>query len=116
VSARKSRADWRWAKHHLHYADETVEVIVINDMNLGNMSVTNDIEAVLEELATDLPRSLADYPVMYFDSSSKLDEILINEKGEFAGFADLPRNLTGAAAMREAAARWAHRLTQRAQE
>ena len=64
------------------------EPLVILDRNLGNMSVTNDAENVVESLAREgmLP---AGRRLFYYDSEGRLDEILVRDKA-FAGFAPGP--------------------------
>ena len=65
-------------------ANETnEEKLTIKDMNLGRMSVTNDIENVVRFLlynswvrGREMLKRL-----FYYDSEGRLDEVLINEKG-----------------------------------
>jgi hypothetical protein len=65
------------------------EPLVILDRNLGNMSVTNDAEAVVESLTREglLPTNRR---LFYYDSDGQLDEI-IHKDGEFVGFAPGPQ-------------------------
>ncbi|MCK9361653.1 hypothetical protein M0Q28_05550 [Patescibacteria group bacterium] len=60
------------------------EPLVILDRNLGNMSVTNDAEAVVESLTREglLP---AERRLFYYDSDGGLDEIT-HKNGVFTGF------------------------------
>ncbi|CCH03546.1 hypothetical protein FAES_pFAES01052 (plasmid) [Fibrella aestuarina BUZ 2] len=54
-------------------------IIVIVDLDLGNRSVTNDIENVLADIRTDLG-SLAGYSVIYRDSMGHWDAVsLVND-------------------------------------
>lgn len=58
----------------------TVEggVIAITDLDLGNKSVTNDIENVLEDIRAELG-DLAGYSVIYRDSMGRWDGVrLVN--------------------------------------
>lgn len=52
------------------------------DLNLGNMSVTNDAEQVVEELHKQYPN----HRLVYKDSGGIWDELL-HDEGEFKGFA-----------------------------
>jgi hypothetical protein len=62
-------------------------VVTIRDLNIGR-SVTNDAEAVVEELVA----RWGDQRIMYYDSSGQLDELL-HRGGQFTGFAPGPRRL-----------------------
>jgi hypothetical protein len=105
-------SDWTWAITTLTYADETVDVITIFDRDLGNMSVTNDVENVLEAIAKELSKPLSEYPITYFDSTDSEDEIIIGQNNKFLSFAALTRGRTSRFVKTEAAGRW--RLRQRA--
>jgi hypothetical protein len=65
------------------------EPLVILDRNLGNMSVTNDAEAVIESLVREglLP---AGRRLFYYDSDGGLDEIT-HKNGAFVDFAPGPK-------------------------
>lgn len=58
-------------------------VIHIEDLNLGNMSVTNDAEGVIEALHLEI--NLRGKKVQYRDSMGRIDR-LIHRNGEFIGF------------------------------
>lgn len=60
------------------------EPLVILDRNLGNMSVTNDAESVVESLVREglLPDGRR---LFYYDSEGQLDEIT-HKDGVFVGF------------------------------
>lgn len=58
------------------------KVILIVDLDLGAMSVTNGVEQVLE----DLPMPFLHAAVFYRDSEQQWDELKLNMLGEFAGF------------------------------
>ena len=72
------------------------EPLIIRDVGPWDrfMTVTNNAEAVVEELRADgmLPDGRR---LLYFDSEGKLDEILIRD-GKFAGFAPGPDERGGA--------------------
>jgi hypothetical protein len=63
--------------------------LVIRDVGVECMSITNDAEAVVEDLwgMGMLPPGRR---VFYYDSNGDLDELLI-EDGRFAGFKVSPR-------------------------
>jgi hypothetical protein len=50
-------------------------VLAIEDLNLGNMSVTNDIENVLAAIAKKENLNLNDYQIMYCDSEGIWDGV-----------------------------------------
>jgi hypothetical protein len=60
-------------------ADYTYKIdgysLAIEDLNLGNMSVTNDIENVLATIAKKENLSLSDYQIMYCDSEGIWDGV-----------------------------------------
>ena len=87
-----ARADYLW-----HIRDG---VLVIIDRNLGNRSVTNDIENVLADIDRDL-RQLADttrlnsmrgvlklheYDIIYADSEGRFDGVRVDKDNRFYGF------------------------------
>lgn len=53
-------------------------------------SVTNDAENVVAELRMKLK---AGQRLFYYDSEGRLDEIVIDERGNFAGFRAGPRGM-----------------------
>lgn len=63
--------------------------LVIRDVGVECMSVTNDAEAVVEDLAAKglLPPGRR---LFYYDSDGQLDELLVKD-GRFAGFRAGPR-------------------------
>lgn len=77
-SWRTPRADYTWAEQP---ADRSVHII---DLNLGNMSVTNDAENVLAAIHKEI--DLTGRTVTYTDSEGQVDQLL-HEAGEFIGFA-----------------------------
>ena len=62
--------------------EETPELIVIEDVGRNCMSVTNDAEAVVAELAD----KLGNRRLEYYDSDGHRDQLLVVD-GKFAGFA-----------------------------
>ena len=90
----KARADYQWK-----LADVAGErTLLIVDHNLGNMSVTNDAEAVLAEIDKGLLSPITDYRIMYLDSMGQWDEICLDPDGKFEGFKAGPRDGKYAAA------------------
>ncbi|MBO0931910.1 hypothetical protein [Fibrella aquatilis] len=79
----------RYQTLHADYT-YTVEgnIIVITDLDLGNKSVTNDIENVLAEIRTELGE-LAGYAVIYRDSLGRWDGVrLVNGAVLFYGLGE----------------------------
>ena len=62
--------------------EETKDVLVIKDIGSNVMSVTNDAEAVVEELVD----RLAGRRLEYYDSEGARDQLLVRD-GKFVGFA-----------------------------
>ena len=60
-------------------------VVVIYDLNLGNQSVTNDAENVIEYLNNVIPE-FSSKKIIYQDTRGIFDELEINKKGQFIGF------------------------------
>ena len=68
----------------------TVEdnIIAIIDLDLGNRSVTNDMELVLNEIRAELG-DLAGYSVIYQDSTGRWDGVrLVNDIVYFYGLGE----------------------------
>ena len=88
-----ARADYAWKLVGLLQDGRAVTLIEIVDKDLGNMSVTNDIENVLLEIADGLPEDnpLSENAVIYRDSEGYWDEIVLDQVGNFKSFAALPR-------------------------
>jgi len=66
--------------------DDGPEVLVIEDIGHEVMSVTNDAEAIVEELA----ERLRGRRLEYYDSDGRRDQLLV-ANGKFAGFAPAGR-------------------------
>jgi len=60
-------------------------VLFIEDRDLGRMSVTNNIENVLEEISKELGTSIQNYQVIYRDSDGNIDGV-ITQGGKFDKF------------------------------
>jgi hypothetical protein len=57
--------------------DEPAKEIRIIDEDLGNMSVTNDLEAVLCDVAFSIDGPLSEYSIVYRDSTGTWDRIIV---------------------------------------
>jgi len=64
------------ADFQLH-VDEPAREIRIIDEDLGAMSVTNDLEAVLREVSLQVDAALPDYSIIYRDSTGTWDRIVV---------------------------------------
>ena len=56
--------------------DEPAKLIRIVDQDIGNMSVTNDLERVLADVADQVELSLSDYSITYRDSTGTWDRLV----------------------------------------
>ncbi len=67
--------------------DEHRSEIRIIDKDLGGMSVTNDLERVLNMVATRVQRPLDAYDILYRDSTGTWDLVIVTKSlaGTFAG-------------------------------
>lgn len=70
------------ADFEIVYKDDYL--IYIKDLDLGNRSVTNDVENVLKRI-----EGIGKRRVFYKDSMGKIDEIL-HDRGHFKGFKAIP--------------------------
>lgn len=63
----------------------TDNLFVISDLNMGNLTITNDIENVIERCKLNgfNPKTQT---LVYFDSYNEPTIAEINEKGEFEGY------------------------------
>jgi hypothetical protein len=86
-----SRADYHFNVVEVFQDDRAVKIVDIVDENLGNMSVTNDVENVILEIAKILPNKPTDYAWIYRDSDNQIDELVLDRTGNFDHFAPLPR-------------------------
>lgn len=64
---------------------EADRIIYIQDLNLGNVSVTNDAEQVIPRVHRETGKNLNDFIVIYEDSEGEIDE-LITKDNEFIDF------------------------------
>ncbi len=79
---------WREPKSDFTYRENDDGSVHITDLNLGQMSVTNDAENVIEAIHKVI--DLTGREVTYTDSEGQVDR-LIHENGEFLGFAPGPQ-------------------------
>ena len=59
--------------------------LIIKDLNLGRMSVTNDIEEVLNEISNKITNPLDSYKIIYEDSDGMFDAVLTYQN-EFSDY------------------------------
>lgn len=52
------------------------DVLIIEDLNLGRMSVTNNAEDVISEIRTSTDRTLTEYFIIYKDSEGVWDQMI----------------------------------------
>jgi hypothetical protein len=52
------------------------DILVIEDLNLGRMSVTNNAEDVISEIRTSTDRRLTEHFIIYKDSEGVWDQII----------------------------------------
>jgi hypothetical protein len=64
-------------------------VLVIYDLNLGNKSVTNDIENVLQRIWDEIDPLERIDAVIYRDSEGVFDQVILGEGRTFKRFAPL---------------------------
>jgi hypothetical protein len=64
--------------------DHNRKIVFMEDLDLGNKSVTNDAEFVVESVNAVYPK----YRQMYLDSMKQWDE-LVHENGKFVTFLPL---------------------------
>lgn len=77
-SWRAPKADYNWVEDP---EDNSIHIV---DLNLGNMSVTNDALHVLAAIHKEI--DLTGREVTYTDSDGQVDRLL-HDAGEFTGFA-----------------------------
>lgn len=71
------------------------QFLVIEDLDLGNMSVTNGIAIVISELSKEY--DLSNLNIIYKDSSKVFDAIFLNNDCTFSKFAPIgSKNITEA--------------------
>ena len=66
------------ADFELHVEENRLEIRIV-DQDLGGMSVTNDLENVLNLVATKVQRSLEDYDILYRDSTGTWDMVVVRK-------------------------------------
>jgi hypothetical protein len=52
------------------------DILVIEDLNLGRMSVTNNAEGVISEIRTSTDRRLTEHFIIYKDSEGVWDQMI----------------------------------------
>lgn len=67
------------------YTIEDDNILFIEDLNQGRMSVTNGIEDVLAEIAEKIDTNIQDCSVIYRDSDGMIDGVN-TIRGEFSSF------------------------------
>lgn len=78
-------------------------ILFIEDLNVsGKMSVTNNIENVLQEIAAELPDPLDRYSIIYRDSQGIIDGVETNNNRYTGIFSVNEKTLTKAIAKLEA--------------
>ncbi len=87
------RSDYTFAVVEILGDSRANEIVQIVDQDLGNISVTNDIENILNEIQARLPRHPTDYVWIYRDSMEAWDEVIVDEVGNFIRFKALPRGV-----------------------
>ena len=70
-SGLRVRADFDWRVHG--------DLVKIVDLNLGNMSVTNDLENVLAALVGELPNPITQFRFIYRDTMGEWDHIRVRD-------------------------------------
>jgi hypothetical protein len=71
------RVEWPVRADYSLQVDEPAKEIRIIDADLGNMSVTNDLDRVLVDVAGLINESLDDYSITYRDSTGTWDRIVV---------------------------------------
>ncbi len=107
-----SRADYAFAVVAVFNDTRATEIIQIVDAKT-DVSVTNDIENVLNEIQARIPRRPGDYAWIYCDSMDNWDEIIVDDVGNFVKFAALPRGRCFTEVQAEAVARYLARQLER---
>ena len=76
------RVHWRPRADYTLQVDENAKLIRIVDQDLGNMSVTNDLDRVLVDIAPQIDETLDNYSITYRDSTGTWDRIVVAQAGE----------------------------------
>lgn len=85
------RSDYTFALVEIQGDARANQIVQIVDQDLGNVSVTNDIENILNEIQARLPGHPTDYVWIYRDSMTNWDEVVVDDVGNFVKFKALPR-------------------------
>ena len=78
------RVIWPVRADYSLQVDEPAKEIRIIDADLGNMSVTNDLDRVLCDVAGLIDESLDKYSIVYRDSLGTWDRIVVTPHETFA--------------------------------
>ena len=81
--------DRRLCQADFDYQLQPGNLLVMQDLDMGGRSLTNDMAAALQEVARLRDSSLAGYVVIYRDSDGSWARVLLDTNGDFAGFAGL---------------------------
>ena len=87
------RSDYSFAVVEILGDSRANEIVQIVDQDLGNVSVTNDIENILNQIQARLPRHPTEYVWIYRDSMETWDEVVVDDVGNFVKFKALPRGV-----------------------
>ena len=85
------RSDYTFAVVEILGDSRANQIVQIVDQDLGNVSVTNDIENILNEIQARLPGHPTAYVWIYRDSMETWDEVVVDDVGNFVKFKALPR-------------------------
>ena len=73
-------------EYYFRYCKDDSPILVITDLHLGGMSVTNNMEAILDKIATDVNVNIyfltqCGLQVIYRDSEGNYDGVRIDDSG-----------------------------------
>ena len=88
------------AEFDLHVCEEDRQIRIM-DQNRDSMSVTNDMERVLTEVAFHIDRTLADYEILYRDSEGDWDRVVMTALDDGTFEAEIKVGPRGRAATEE---------------
>ena len=89
LEIRTGRVDWPVRADYTLQVDEPAKLIRIVDQDLGNMSVTNDLDRVLIDVANQVDESLDNYSITYRDSTGTWDRIVVTPHAVLAHTFDI---------------------------
>ncbi len=96
----QASADYDFSIRWVEFEGRDCPVVMIEDLDRGSKSVTNDVENVIAEIQAQLydqaadsgfvePLRLGDMTVIYKDSAGRWDEIIVRDQCEFEKFGPL---------------------------